>query len=523
MIELLIADDEVWVARMIATLIDWEAEGFHIAAVCHDGVEAMEQIRACKPQLVLTDIKMPGMTGLEMIKTASAEGIATRFVIISGYNDFEYARTAITFGASAYLLKPIDRQELLSTVTHVREQIADQLKTEQDHSQIVDTLDRTIERSRRQYFLNQFEHPTADSLEEINASLSLRLHPGTFRVAVILAGSELKAALVRDQLTERLPVHERVECYTFANDCDCYLILNDEPGREKETLVLLGALLREVSVATHLPLLMGIGSVETTHACLSAAYGSAQVALSFRWLQQGPTFENSARSADRSEIAAICSLGMELKIRAALKEGNRVAVAQSIDEILNQARLCGQRSPCIPALCVRWLLALFSDAADLANAVAKQAYLRQCEKELRFCEELRCVGESLLALVDALFTTAPDESRADKNRLYIEDVLRYIDQNYIQDISLNDAAEVAHLNPNYFCTLFKEETGVNFKEYLLTKRVEAARRFLKSEKYKFSEIAGIVGFNDPKHFTRVFKKITGVTPGEYRRIMLGHE
>lgn len=112
MIDVVIIDDEVWVAKMITQIIDWGAYGFRIAGIFHDGEEGLDGIRRLHPRLVLTDIRMPGLTGLDLIQTLSEESPDIMFVIISGYNDFEYAKSALTYGAIGYLLKPIDETEL---------------------------------------------------------------------------------------------------------------------------------------------------------------------------------------------------------------------------------------------------------------------------------------------------------------------------------------------------------------------------------------------------------------------------
>lgn len=113
MIDVVIVDDEIWVTKLIERIIDWNAYGFRIVKVYNDGFEALEGIKVLKPELVLTDIRMPGITGLDIIQEISAESKDIFFAIISGYSDFEYAKSALTYGAVGYLLKPIDQQELI--------------------------------------------------------------------------------------------------------------------------------------------------------------------------------------------------------------------------------------------------------------------------------------------------------------------------------------------------------------------------------------------------------------------------
>lgn len=145
MIDVVIIDDEVWVAKMITQIIDWGAYGFRIAGIFHDGEEGLDGIRRLHPRLVLTDIRMPGLTGLDLIQTLSEESPDIMFVIISGYNDFEYAKAALTYGAIGYLLKPIDETELKKVVLKAKKQLVSEELKQRSELQMRDTMGHTVE------------------------------------------------------------------------------------------------------------------------------------------------------------------------------------------------------------------------------------------------------------------------------------------------------------------------------------------------------------------------------------------
>lgn len=121
MIKTIIADDEAWVCQLITGLIDWEAHGFKVIGNAFDGLSLNQMIKELKPDLVISDIKMPGMDGLSVIKKAKEAALPTKFVIISGYNDFEYAKTAIHTGVLGYLLKPVEPAELIELLSSIKE------------------------------------------------------------------------------------------------------------------------------------------------------------------------------------------------------------------------------------------------------------------------------------------------------------------------------------------------------------------------------------------------------------------
>ena len=121
--KVVIVDDEIWVTEVIKNIVSWKSYGFEIAAVCHDGVEAVRSICEIQPALVLTDIRMPGKNGIELLKEISEQSKNTMVAVISGFNDFEYAKSALTYGAIGYLLKPINENELEDVLEKVRKTI----------------------------------------------------------------------------------------------------------------------------------------------------------------------------------------------------------------------------------------------------------------------------------------------------------------------------------------------------------------------------------------------------------------
>ncbi|MEG2731993.1 MAG: response regulator, partial [Clostridium sp.] len=121
MLKVIVADDEEKICQLIVKLVDWTSLGMEVAAIASNGIEAMEKIISLKPDIVITDIRMPGYDGLELIKRAKSEGINTEFIIISGYRHFEYAQNAIRYGVGDYLLKPIKKDELMDALKRIGE------------------------------------------------------------------------------------------------------------------------------------------------------------------------------------------------------------------------------------------------------------------------------------------------------------------------------------------------------------------------------------------------------------------
>lgn len=523
MLDLLIADDEVWVARMISSLIDWEAEGFRIVGMCHDGLETMQRIRELQPALVLTDIKMPGMTGLEIIQRSSAEGLDVSFIIISGYCDFEYAKTAITYGAAGYLLKPLDQKELLDIVARTRATILQARQTRQDQQHIADTLDRTLEQARLHFFVRLFEteHEALAPLETLNSDLRTTFGEGLFQVAALTTANAHELPMVIEAASAALDaaLPDCLDRCIFINRQCIDLVLNYHAENQKQVISAVYAAFQQLLTRSHCPVSMALGTPVERLCNLRRSYQTAHEALAYRWVQgKNQLFENQIAVEDESALTSICSMNSELKLRSAFKEGNLPLVIRQMDELLAHAGQWAEKNPRILVHSVQWLAALCEDVARLSGAAHDE--LRE---KIDGCSTLDNVKATLMEYSKQLIALRNQEASLSKNQALAQEALRYIDQNFMQDISLNDVAEAVHLNPNYFCTLFKDETHTTFKEYLTQKRIDTAKKFLKSEKFHLNEIADMIGYNDVKHFSHMFKKIVGVTPSEYRRIVVGHE
>ena len=201
MIRVWIVDDEIWICQLIRKIIDWEGIGFQIIGESHDGYDAVKRIQEEKPELVLTDIRMPGFDGVELIKRVQKLGIAVQFIIISGHSDFGYAREALKYGALGYILKPIDQDELLFFLKKIKEKIFTSTREETQKQELKSRLALSLQQLREQYFLKLFDNGFREeilSIQELNQQYGCRFGRGWFRVILYQL----------DKKHERLEDHE---------------------------------------------------------------------------------------------------------------------------------------------------------------------------------------------------------------------------------------------------------------------------------------------------------------------------
>ena len=603
MIDVVIIDDEVWVAKMITQIIDWGAYGFRIAGIFHDGEEGLDGIRRLHPRLVLTDIRMPGLTGLDLIQTLSEESPDIMFVIISGYNDFEYAKSALTYGAIGYLLKPIDETELKKVVLKAKKQLVSEELKQRSELQIRDTMGHTVEKLREQFFIN-FILGLGDrsiALNRVNEDLKLNFRTGSFQVVNLLLEQKNCSKICIDLITkaiweeirdtmghtveklreqffinfilglgdrsialnrvnEDLKLNFRTGSFQVVNllleqkncskicidlitkaiwevdlptECcemvtlnprgDSILILNYTPEQKNAIQQILDrffAVLLEKRPPCGIT--MGVGSVSGNFSDICVSYQSAHEIAMYRLLR-GTNRVYSALKLPHtvSENTHTLDLNHDISLKQAFQSGDLEAVQKLTAQWIQWYFTKAQQAPQILIGGLNHLLSLYQENAPSGTRDWK-AYFLERRDEIGAASSLQEVNLLLANAAKTILDSREPDSAA-SGQTAVQEVLRYIDHHYMQDLSLSEVADMVRLNPNYFCEIFKREAGVNFKEYLVTKRIEQAKQLLKSPSYKLNEVAEMVGYRDGKHFGKAFKKLVGITPGAYRKLMLGHE
>lgn len=529
MIDVVIIDDEVWVAKMMTQIIDWGTYGFRIVGTFHDGEEGLEGIRRLHPRLVLTDIRMPGITGLDLIQTMSEEDPEIMFVIVSGYNDFEYAKAALTYGAIGYLLKPIDETELKKVVLKAKNQIVSEELKQRSELQMRDSMGHTVEKLREQFFLN-FVLGLGDktiSLNRVNEDLKLNFRSGSFQVVDILAEQKSYAKPCVDLITKAIwEADLPTECYemvTLSPRGDTILILNYMPS-QMDTIQQMLDRFFSILLEKRPPcgVTMGVGTVSSQFSGISESYQSAREIAMCRLLRG----VNRVYSAPRSpqippENRLTAPLSHDINLKQAFQSGDLEAVQRVTNQWTQWYFAKAQQAPQMLMNGLNHLLSLYQENAPSGDQNWKAYFLKRRD-EVGAASSLEEVN-LLLADTAKTLIDSREPRKAVSNQTAVQEVLRYIDLHYMQDLSLGDVADMVRLNPNYFCEIFKKEAGVNFKEYLVTKRIQQAKQLLKSPSYKLNEVAEMVGYRDGKHFGKAFKKLVGITPGAYRKLMLGHE
>ena len=516
----LLVDDEQDIREGISRKMDWLGLGFSLVGEAANGQDALELAETLRPDVILTDIKMPFMDGLELCRILTDRLPAARFVVFSGFDDFEYAKQAIQMNVVEYILKPINADELSDVLRRLKEQL-DRERAER----------RNVERLRSRYTENL---PILRELFYANL-LDGRIEPGTereraARLDIELQGEEWAVGLAyigsdsRDALST-LSVQKLLEETLTADRCrlslynDWVALVVSLTG-DFTVYDLIRRLDRSCTLAASylgLTLTVGVGAPCRELSDLARSAAEARTALEYRSMvgrgqviyigdlepDGGPVL--SFEEADERALTAAVKLGNDREIRDAA-----AALAEKIRRANPSA---GQYSLFLMELVTHLVKMTRRSGVSVEEVFGADFSLPMQHSELPALGELEgWCAERCLRL-----HTMIRRRQTDSAGQTVETAKEYIRQHYAEsDLSVEKLCAYLHLSSTYFSTLFKRETGTSFTAYVTTVRMEAAAEAIRSTEEKTYLIAQRCGYEDPNYFSYVFKRHFGVTPTKYR-------
>jgi Response regulator containing CheY-like receiver domain and AraC-type DNA-binding domain len=532
--KILIADDEPKVGRLVRELIHWDKLGLELAGICQDGQKALDLIHSEKPNIVITDIRMPTVSGLDLIRLISEEKLPVHFIVISGYRYFEYAHTALKYGVEDYLLKPIEEDEL----NGVLERICAEEHNKQQERAYVAQIEQKFTSSRyvlhREWIENILKDGELASVKNMGSEYGLDFQEGNYLALSIKADRQLdiSRSLEQEKMLQEKMVHVieknfRSLVYELAiapRKALCILVLfNYAPERQS-------AVQQQVY-----PFLTCLKDCANNFAGYTVTLG---ISFEGQNLGQAPQLFYAAQLALDSRIrkgTGICLKAnddanlsqTQRKVDALIKYGGREV--QNAAETLQPEPLKAGIEGCFEEAerqdvlgCVYYALAgqLIKMFLSGVNDKKDELLLSECDEcgeRIGNCTSIHRLKEELITGLTGTLLRRKTRQQ-DRERRPIQEAVAYIRGNYSKKISLEDAAAVSGFNPNYFSDLFKRETGCNFTDYLVEVRINAAKEMLRDSPMTVYKIADAVGYRDSKFFSQQFTKIVGIKPTEYRRI-----
>lgn len=460
---LLIADDEYSVRANLCGF-DWKSVRIELNTVCTNGMEAYQVIQEGQVDIVLTDIRMPVMDGLRLLEEIKKNHPYIYVVMLSGYDDFSYVQTSLRNGAADYLLKPLDHDQMKETFCRVVEML-DRDKQRQIKQQVLERKSRLAAKAMRKNFLGRLLYlPLSDDdIEEGCVYSEISLDTGYYTVCVFAPDKINKPAEQKTGSGEGASQPEA--CSNRAADT----------VDEKEWKTCLFGMEKVIEDYCE--------SKEPGYSWINTDTGRMYVLLVQPSLQNDESSLRDFAGCLRDEIYSIAGL---LKSTVSCGIGPTMRFAGGI---------------CI-------------SCRHAEQALEK----RNKPDSINFYMQVEGIPGAgcILEKESGKPTQCDGKTAQEAGNHIIGKVTDYITNNYMNLITLESAAGMVYLNPGYLSHLFKAVIGMNFVQYLTMIRIEQAMKLLKDCNYKVYEVGGMVGYENPRYFARVFRKQTGLSPYEYR-------
>lgn len=531
--KVLIADDEEKICQLIEKLIDWQALGMEVVGVANNGIEALEKIETLAPNVVVTDIRMPGYDGLDLVKRTRDLGLGVEFVIISGYRHFEYAQTAIKFGVSDYLLKPIRKNELTETLQKIKERYEEKNEQLTYEERVRLAMKSNVEQLRTTWFSNVLyrERREQDNrcLNEINEQYYYRMQPGCFQIVCVKfdGGSmheEKNLEFLTDKTTQAATQMLASLVYDwelYVENSHIYLLLNYQEEEKKAIRRQCKSMLNELalleSILEGTRVTIGFGTAVEDIAKLRLSLRSARYLVEQRLVSgTGKLLEGELR--DGANLAGDAwftefNQAMSLALESLDRQQIRDCLQKLKTELLGIPDVTGHE---VLQMC-REVCNLYLFFMKNHKISLEQNFIERFNQGAEYCASAEELLRYLMKEIAVSYDSAVAGKLQEDNRP-IRVAKQYIREHYHRAITLEDVSEVAGFNTTYFSSLFKKETGKTFLEYLSGVRMEQAKVLLKETNKNVASICEEVGYSDVKYFTKGFTKYTGLKPNEYRKL-----
>lgn len=533
MFKVLIVDDEIYVVALIEKLINWEKFNMKIEATANDGITALRLVKEIKPDLVIVDIRMPGYDGISFMDKVREFNANVKFIVVSGHKQFDYARGAMRNNAEDYLLKPINKEELEQVLSHVYKQLVEMKEKEYHVKNIEEELDVSRRRVREaclDAIIHQREIP--DEVSKINQRFFTEFVNGKFQVLALVA--DIPASL-RGSGDNNFMIEEIKRKLSCALKEVCAEVVFIEKGnmrillinyhREKEKNI---HAVVQSEMTQYIQLFKKFENI-SLYICYGESCDSIseidKSVISLWKCIYGRTAVGGGKIIGTEDIRekedllpAIWEFRKD-RFHNALAEFDLNELKLSIRDMYSKAFYGLEEDTLLYyKLYICLIKEIWKYFYNIGICKDKVEDFLECYQEyyLAACEH----GEYIKIIFDAINKIVEENQLSDKNNQVtpaIRIVKRYIAEHYQEEISLTSAAQRVHISPVYLSRLFKKEEGINFLDYLNQYRIDIAKGLLCDVRYNVIEVAEQSGFKNTRYFSKIFKKLVGITPSEYRK------
>lgn len=525
MLKVMLVDDEPFIAQGLMKLIDWQSEGYEIVKTASNGQEAFDYMKDNKVDLVVTDIKMPIMNGIELLKSIRENhDTDTAVIILSGYKDFEYAMEGMRYGCAGYVLKPVEKSELISLIRKIaakKNEILEEAKQKEnmesaylarnviallvgrfDDVNVANVQNGMKLSENISYVCIEFVARGGDEDEE--ESVIRQNHRKLYQMCRDVLGEDANHVIFDTSLNESGHDIGLILCE--------HMYLNKKAS-EEEYLIWIRD---ELVTKSHLPIRILVGKKVSQINNISKSYSTVRILKSFEGFRPKKDiyfYEDEAQVNQGG--AVLCKQYIDDLIRA-IELNEEKEIKYKVAELFKEMRRLGIASETIKLNMDYLLFGLIHLAANQDDDVNQEEVL-QYISESSFQEGVLRGSSEHLTSFAIEYANYLATLRKNVSGNILTDIEKEIKQNYMNNISLRELSKAMYVNSSYLGQIFKKKYGMSFKDYLTNYRINEACLMLLQTDEKITKIAENVGYKDSDYFVRKFIEIKGCTPSKYRK------
>lgn len=541
MLRIFIVDDDSTILDGLKAIIKNNASDCVVIGEALNGLAALKDIQNLQPDLIITDIKMPGLSGIELIKTLKNQGLKIRIIVLSGFDEYNYVRDSLKNGAMDYLLKPVQNRDLLELLEKVKQKINEEKNEAEKAKYISERIETSTDVLNEKYLMELVKGNYENALkyrDKLNESAIFKankymlsiveaddLYRLNERYPAIIDESTIASMLFKvfdgilqeEMLKELSIIKAPVKCGIIL-----LFSVKDQNVNDFENMIYMLLNNYRCAMTEHasFTVTVGVSEIFDNYKRTHIAFVQAKYALERRFYEgKNRVIPYQSQNCIYNKIKAndfdqdITEIINSIEIGDSIKTGK--AAIKFLENIKNR-NLSPVEFRDILTGAVHKISSLsleFKNANDIYTDEEQNLffYINRLDTLIEMKDFIKDKLSALSQLVNQI--------RSGRSKRVIEIAKDFICKNYQNDVSLSFISEYVNLSPNYFCDLFKNETGIKFSEYVMDVRVKEAKRLLSKTDLKIYEVGSKVGYGEVVSFVRAFKKVVGITPAEYRNVV----
>ncbi len=544
MVKVLIVEDHRLTLDYLINDIPWSEHEVEVVGSAYNGQKALDFIAENQVDLVITDIRMPVMNGLELLRELNKTEPRIKSIILTAHDDFSYAKEAIRYGVSDFVLKPINDEKLLDVVHSIRDKVYREKEVERDYESLKQDIVESLPLLRRDFFRKLAEGYYEDEYEIRSVASLFHIEFPYSHVAVhMFCIDDFRQNVMKLPLKQRellmLALQKRLEdnllqsyqgfsiieddrivaFYSFAEAAIKKTSMSGEPSGEVPQSLLdnIAEFQLHIKRKYNLTLSVGLSTIKNGLIRFSACYQEASRAINRRFFNGKGSLIDSATDVTDMEKYYI-PVSFQKKIVDATVSGNKNELEMELDRLFHFIKL----NPDLQIMCVKDYIhnVIFQTLVLLKEAgLITMDTIRSTMNSASGIEKAETLEDLFSQLLQNLLSDLShivNERISAKEDFPIKKAMHYIGIHFAEPLTVEKVAGVVRLNPCYFSHLFGKITGTSFCTYILDVRMKKALELIKNPGTSIKEIAYSTGFKDPKYFSKLFKEHTGESPSEYR-------